>query len=143
MGYQNFVVKFLANPQWGLMFALGRFRPVSSLIVSLHRSREAPFLPDGPSRFSAIDLQTALADMRRNGLHTNLNLDALTVAQIVDFASSTPCYWREDRSVRFLRGDRADVERRIGKSILLGRYFDIEQQCETVRAISHDPTLRY
>jgi hypothetical protein len=143
MGYQNFVVKFLANPQWGLMFALGRFRPVSSLVVFLHRAREVPSPPDAPSRFSAIDMQTAIADMERDGLHTNLNLDALTVAQIVDFASSTPCYWREDPNVQFLHRDRADVERRIGKSILLGRYRDVEERCETIRAISHDPTLRH
>jgi hypothetical protein len=143
MGYQNFVSKFVANPQWGLMFALGRFRPVSSLILFLHRPHEIPSPPDTPSRFSAIDMPSAVADMRRDGLHTNLNLDALTVAQIVDYASSTPCYWREDRSVQFLQRDRADVERRIGKSILLGRYFDIEERCETIRAISHDPILRH
>ncbi len=143
MGYQNFVVKFLADPHWGLMFALGRFRHVNSLIVSLHRSSEVPSPPAVPSRFSTIDMQTALANMRRDGLHTNVNLDALTVAQIVDFASSTPCYVRGDTGVRFLPRDRADVERRIGKSILLGRYYDVEERCEAVRSISHDPTLRY
>jgi len=141
MGYRNFVVKSFANPRWGLMFAIGRFRLMSDLVISLHRTREALSTPDVPSRFPGIDMRTAIASMKRDGLYENINLDALTVARILDFASSTPCYWRKDPSVRFLYRDRAEVERRIGKSILLGHYFDIEDSCEALRAVSQDPTL--
>lgn len=143
MGYQDFAVKFLANPQWGLMFALGRFRAVSNLIVSLHRARTVAPPPGALSRFPAIDIETAIADLKRDGLHTNVCLDALTVAQIVEFASSTPCYLRGDAGVQFLHRDRADVERQLGKPILLGRYYDIEERCATIRAISNDPILRH
>ena len=84
-------------------------------------------------------MRTAIASMKRDGLYENINLDAPTVGRILDFASSTPCYWRKDPSVRFLYRDRAEVERRIGKSILLGHYLDIEDSCEALRAVSQDP----
>jgi hypothetical protein len=46
-------------------------------------------------------------------------------------------------NVRFRYADRAKAERRLGKSILLARYFDVEDRCPAIRAISHDPLLRY
>jgi hypothetical protein len=141
MGYGNFVTKSFFNPRWGLMFALGRFRLVSDLVVSMKKTPEATLAPNASTRFPSVDMRTALATMKRDGLCTNLNLDACTVAEIVSFASSTPCFWREDRSVTFLCHEHADVERRIGKTVLLGHYLDIEDRCEAVRAVSHDPVL--
>ena len=82
-------------------------------------------------------------NMRRDGIHVNINLDPETVAQITRFAYSTECYWPTDPSRRFLYANRADAERRCGKAILLGRYFDIEERCEAIRAIAHDPFLHF
>jgi hypothetical protein len=63
-----------------------------------------------PSRFSAVDIRTAITDMRRDGLHTDVNLDGRTIAQIVDFAPTGVsrfgcCSARRDNApMRILRG---------------------------------------
>jgi hypothetical protein len=81
--------------------------------------------------------------MRRDGIHTGVNLDPETVAAITRFAYTTECYWPGDPDLRFLYANRAEAQRACGKPILLGRYFDIEERCDAIRAISHDPMLHY
>jgi hypothetical protein len=135
--------KFVQDPRWGVMFTFGRFRLVSNVVVFCHRSQAIRPGPDVQSLFAEIDLDTALLNMRRDGFHAGVNLDSDTVARITQFAYSTECYWPGDHRVRFLYETRADAERRCGKSILLGRYFDVEDRCDVIRAISHDPVLRF
>ena len=140
---RRLATKFLQNPRWGVMFTLGRFRVVSAAVVFFHRSRIVRPTAGLQTLFPSLDFDTALLNMRRDGIHAGVNLDPETVAQITRFAHSTECYWPTDPSLRFLYADRADAERRCGKAILLGRYFDIEERCEAIRAIAHDPFLHY
>ena len=139
---RRLAAKFRKNPRWGVMFTLGRFRFVSAAVVFFHRSRM-----DRPTAehtlFASLDVDTALADMRRHGIHVDINLSPETVAQITRFAYATECYWPTDPSLRFLYANRADAERLCGKAILLGRYFDIEERCEAIRAIARDPILHF
>jgi hypothetical protein len=142
-GYRSFVMRFFRNPQWGTLFLLGRFRFIGNVVVFLRRTPVAPLAPTVQSLFPNVDMRVASSDMERDGLHTNVNLDAATVDEIVKFADSTPCYWSEDPKVMFRHQDRAEAERRVGRSILLGRYFDILQNCPAIHAVTHDPVLKY
>jgi hypothetical protein len=140
---RRLAVKFRENPRWGMMFTLGRFRVVSSAVVFFHRSQIVR--PDAGVRslFPALDVDAALASMRRDGAYVGVNLAPETVEAIGRFADTTECYWPGDPSLQFLHADRADAERRCGTPILLGRYFDIEDRCDAIRAIAHDPILQY
>ena len=140
---RRLATKFLKNPRWGVMFTLGRFRFVSAAVVFFHRSRLVRPTADGQCLFACLDVDAALANMRRDGIHTGINLTPETVAKITRFAYSTECYWPTDPSLRFFCNNRGDAERRCGKSILLGRYFDIEERCDAIRAIAQDPVLHY
>jgi hypothetical protein len=140
---RRLATKFFQNPRWGVMFTLGRFRVVSSAVAFFHRSPIERPASDVRSPFMSLDVDTALLNMRRDGVHAGVNLDYDSVAEIQQFAYSTECYWPGDPAVRFRYEDRADAERRCGKPLLLGRYLDIEDRCEAIRAISHDPVLRY
>jgi hypothetical protein len=140
---RNLATKFFQNPRWGVMFTFGRFRIVSDAVVFLRRSPIPRPSPHVPSLFRGLDLDTALLDMRREGVHAGINLDAETVSQITRFALSEECYWPGDPRVRFRYANRSEAERRSGSSILLGRYYDIEDRCPAIRAISHDPVLLY
>ena len=131
---RRLATKFLRNPRWGVMFTLGRFRFVSAAVVFFHRSRIVRPTAGLHTLFPFLDFDTALLNMRRDGIHAGVNLDPETVAQITRFAYSTECYWPTDPSLRFLYANRADAERRCGKAILLGRYFDIEERCESRHA---------
>jgi hypothetical protein len=135
--------KFLGNPRWGVMFILGRFRFVSTAVVFFHRAGVVRPSADVPSLFTSLDVDTALDNMRRDGVHAGVNLNPETVAAITRFAYSTECYWPGDSSLRFLYGNRAEAERACGAPILLGRYFDIEERCGAIRAIARDPILHY
>jgi hypothetical protein len=125
------------------MFTLGRFRFVSGVVVFFHRHTLPRPDRDVPSLFSSLDIDKALLDMRHDGVHAGINLDPDTVAQITKFALTEECYWPGEPRVRFLYSNRADAERRCGSSILLGRYYDIEERCAAIRAIAHDPLLHY
>lgn len=140
---RRLVVKFFENPRWGVMFMLGRFRVVSTAVVFFHRGRIVRPAAGVPSLFHSLDVETALRNMRRDGVQTDINLDPKTVAAIIRFAYTTECYWPADPDVRFLYANHADAERTCGKPILLGRYFDIEERCEAVRAVAQDPMLHH
>lgn len=140
---RRLAVKFFQNPRWGVMFTLGRFRVVSTAVVFFHRGQVVRPPAGVKSLFRSLDIDTALRNMRRDGLHTGVNLDANTVAEITRFAYTTECYWPGDPSLRFLYANRGDAERACGKPILLGRYFDIEERCDAIRALVQDPILHY
>lgn len=140
---RRLAVKFFENPRWGVMFTLGRFRVVSTAVVFFHRGQIVRPPAGVKSLFASLDVDAALRNMRRDGLHVGINLDPQTVAAITRFAYTTECYWPGDPSLRFLYASRVEAERACGKSILLGRYFDIEERCEAIRAIAHDPILHY
>jgi hypothetical protein len=128
------------------MFTLGRFRLVSSAVVLLnrsHRSLSARPGRDVATLFSTVDVDTVLRNMHGDGVHAGFTLSQQTVEEITAFAHSAECYWPGDPETHFLYRDRAEAERRCGRPILLGRYWDVEDDCEAVRAISHDPVLRY
>jgi len=139
---RRMAVRLFENPRWGVMFTLGRFRFVSTAVVFFHRGQIVR--PAGvQSMFASLDVDAALENMRRDGVHTGVNLDADSVAAITRFAYDTECYWPGDPSLKFLYARRADAERACGKPILLGRYFDVEERCDAIRAIAHDPFLHY
>jgi hypothetical protein len=64
------------------MFSLGRFGFVRKLVVALHRMRGAPPAGDVSWRVRPFDMRTVVENMEPDGLHTNVNLDASTVAEI-------------------------------------------------------------
>jgi hypothetical protein len=140
---RRLVVKFFENPRWGVMFTLGRFRAVSTAVVFFHRGQIVRPGAGVPSLFPSLDVESALRNMRRDGVQTDINLDAKTVAAITRFAYTTECYWPADPNVRFLYANHAEAERTCGKPILLGRYFDIEERCDAIRAVAQDPMLHH
>jgi hypothetical protein len=140
---RRLAVKFLENPRWGVMFTLGRFRVVSTAVVFFHRGQVVRPPAGVTSLFPTLDVDSALINMQRDGVHTGINLAPDTVAEITRFAHTTECYWPSDSRVRFLYANRADAERACGRPILLGRYFDIEERCDAIRAIARDPILHY
>lgn len=140
---RRLAVKFFENPRWGVMFTLGRFRVVSTAVVFFHRGRIVRPPAGVKSLFGSLDVDAALRNMRRDGAHLGVNLDPQTVDEIARFAYTTECYWPSDPSLRFLYANRAEAERRSGKAILLGRYFDVEERCDAIRAVAQDPILHY
>jgi hypothetical protein len=125
------------------MFTLGRFRVVSSAVVFFHRGQIVRPPADAATHFSSLNVDQALSNMRRDGIHTGVNLSPAAVEAITKFALTTECYWPTDPKQQFLYDDRARVEQAVGKPILLGRYWDIEERCDVIRQISSDPMLHY
>jgi hypothetical protein len=140
---RRLAVKFLDNPRWGVMFTLGRFRVVSTAVLFFHRGQVVRPPAGVKSLFRALDTDAALRNMRSDGVHTGINLDANTIAEISQFAYATKCYWPGDPNLRFHYANRDDAERACGKPILLGRYFDVEERCDAIRAVAQDPILHY
>lgn len=135
--------KFIENPRWGVMFTLGRLRFVSTAVVFFHRGHVVRPPANVPTVFPSLDVERALQNMRRDGIHQGVNLSREAVDDITQFAMSTECYWPGDHSVRFLPTERAKSERAAGKPILLGRYYDIQERCASIKAIANDPFLHY
>jgi len=131
------------KPRRAQMLALARFQVVSNAAAFLC-GREVVRPPAGePTLLPAIDVHELLAGMRRDGLFAGINLASDAVARIVQYARTTECFSNARPDVHFRYEDRAAVEAKYGTRVLLGRYADIEDRCPAVRAVSHDPMLRY
>jgi hypothetical protein len=137
------VKRFVRAPRWTLMFAFGRFRPVSSAVVFFYGRPVVQPRPEQATLFPDVDVESVVTAMRRDGLYAGINLPPETVAEIVEFANTTKCYWALNRDVQFLPADRAAAEERCGAPILLGRYLDIADRCDVLRLLPQDPMLRY
>ena len=134
---------FLRKPRRALMLALGRFRPLSHAVVFL-TSRPVVRPPTGaPTLFPDVDVDEVLTAMAHDGVYAGINLGPDVVARILEYAHSTECCWGLPPVARFQYADKAAAEASHGARILLGRYMDIEDRCAAVRAVSHDPMLRY
>jgi len=134
---------FFRKPRRAQMLALARFRVVSNGVAFLY-GREAVRPRAGePTLFPDVDVEGLLTGMRRDGLFAGINLAPDAVARIVEYARNTECFWNARPDVRFRYEDHAAVEAKYGTRVLLGRYAEIDDRCPAVRAVSHDPMLRY
>ncbi|TGR16535.1 hypothetical protein EN839_33660, partial [Mesorhizobium sp. M1C.F.Ca.ET.196.01.1.1] len=82
-----------------------------------------------------------VAALRSDGLFSGFTLPSAIHEEIAVFAQRTPCFGNFDRRLEFIPGDHAEAEKRFGRSLLSGHYFERSLDCQAVLAIQRDPLL--
>lgn len=128
------------NPEWLVMFALGRVMPVRRAYRRYH-AMSVPLSTVERTIFAAPDAAKIVAALRTDGIFPGLRLPEAITREIRDFALTTPCYGNMERRLEFLAPDHAAAEERFGRPLLTGHYFDQVEQCPAMTAVRQDALL--
>jgi hypothetical protein len=122
------------------MFMLARLLPARN--AHWLTAKRVRSIPAQPSMFANVTREAAVDGLRREGIFTGLNLPATITQDIVDFAARNTCFGNFDRSVEFMASDHEDAEKRFGRAILSGHYFEKILKCDAALAVQRDPLLQ-
>lgn len=128
------------NPAWLPMFVLARTIPGRRL----HWRGAKPARPArnaDETMFTGVDREAAVDALRSDGLFSGLVLPPSIHEEIARFAGRTPCFGNFDRRLEFMPGEHADAERRFGRPLLSGHYFERVLDCDAALAVQRDPLL--
>ncbi|MGX9146198.1 hypothetical protein [Mesorhizobium sp. 128a] len=128
------------NPAWLPMFMLARTMPARRLHW-LGAKAARPAQNAGATMFKGVELKSIVETLRADGLFSGLVLPQAIHEEIASFAQSTPCFGNFDRRLEFMPGDHAEAEKRFGRSLLSGHYFERILGCNAALAIQNDPLL--
>ena len=128
------------NPAWLPMFVLARTMP-GRRMHWLGAKPARPAQNAGETMFRGVDLKSIVAALRSDGLFSGLVLPQAIHEEIASFAHGTPCFGNFDRRLEFMPEDHAEAERRFGRSLLSGHYFERILSCKAALAIQNDPLL--
>jgi hypothetical protein len=128
------------NPAWLPMFVLARTMAGRRLHwLGARRARPADAARE--TMFAGISREAVVDALRTDGLCSGLVLPKAIHEEIADFAGRTACFGNFDRRLEFMPGDHAEAEKRFGRSLLSGHYFERILDCPAAMAVSRDPLL--
>jgi hypothetical protein len=128
------------NPTWLAMFVLARTMPARRAHWRSARPAK-PVANVGDTMFPSVGRAGVVDALRTKGLFAGFALPPAICQRIDGFARETPCFGNFDRQTEFLPDDHADAERRFGRSILSGHYFERILQCDAALAVQRDPLI--
>jgi hypothetical protein len=128
------------NPAWLPMFVLARTMP-GRRMHWLGAKRVRPLEDAAETMFAGVDRSTAVEALHSEGLFSGLMLPPAIHQEIADFARRTPCFGNFDRRLEFMPGEHAEAEKRFGRSLLSGHYFERTLDCPAALTIQKDPLL--
>jgi hypothetical protein len=136
----TYLLDIRENPAWLPMFVLARTMPGRRL----HWRGAKPVPPGKKARetmFTSVDRKAAVDALKSDGLFSGLVLPSSIHEEIVSFAQRTPCFGNFDRRLEFLPSENAKAEKRFGRPLLSGHYFERILDCKAALAIQRDPLL--
>jgi hypothetical protein len=128
------------NPAWLPMFVLARTMP-GRRMHWLGARRAVALNRAGETMFTGIEREAVVEALRADGLFSSLMLPPAIHEEIAAFAQRTPCFGNFDRRFEFMPGEHDEAEKRFGRSLLSGHYFERILDCPAALAIQKDPLL--
>lgn len=128
------------NPAWLPMFMLARTMPARRL----HWRGAKPVRPAQEVQetvFTGIDRDAVFGALRSDGLFSGLALPQSIHEEIASFAQRTPCFGNFDRRLEFLPAKHAEAEKRFGRPLLSGHFFERILDCNAALTVQRDPLL--
>jgi hypothetical protein len=128
------------NPAWLPMFALARTMPARRA----HWLGAKPVRPVGnvgDTIFRGVARASVVDALRAQGLFSGFMLPPAICEEIAGFARETMCFGNFDRQTEFFPEDHAEAEKRFGRSILSGHYFERFLQCSAASTVQRDPLI--
>ncbi|NEP57256.1 MAG: hypothetical protein F6K31_09560 [Symploca sp. SIO2G7] len=125
------------------MRKLARIEVLGSLIVALSKSRKDYHVlsQDNYSIFPDLNVDEAVAALKKDGYHLGIKLPQDIVQELRDFAHSTTCYGDRNPEHGFDYHQKEQVEAKVGKKFMLGSYMDSTDTCPAFQKLKNDPGL--
>lgn len=133
--------KFWIRPKFYIMKVLGRSRLVRGLVPCVANRRLPPPTVEATSLFPDLDVDRAVADLKRDGCAFHLDLPQPVVQEILEYARRTPCYAHAQKKNGFLYREHRAAEAKVGKRIMVGFYFNTARGCPVIARLERDPKL--
>ncbi|CAN7416948.1 hypothetical protein LJR234_002833 [Mesorhizobium amorphae] len=127
------------NPAWLPMFVLARTMPGRRL--HWLGAKQAKPARNEDTMFAGVDRAAAVRALKSDGLFSGLLLPQAIHEEIASFAERTPCFGNFDRRLEFIPGEHAEAEKRFGRPLLSGHFFERILDCDAALAIQRDPLL--
>lgn len=138
---QQYYKRAVKNPQWLLMFVIGRFKIIRFIAASLSKSSPISNYKVEESIFADVDLDAAVRALKQNGCYPGIKLPQNVLQEIIDYSKKTPCYGDAEYNMGFLYADKAEIEAKCEKQFVRGDYFNALLNCPAIKKIASDPKL--
>jgi hypothetical protein len=125
-----------------IMYVLGRFGPVRSIMLLAYRKRGRTMASiQGTSLLEDVDAEHAANAISKDGYFPGLRLRPEALAALHQFCTNSICFAEENFRLPFTLSVRAIAERRYKKKIRIGRFDDVLLTCSEVQALASDPAI--
>ncbi|MFT7632965.1 MAG: hypothetical protein ACI87E_004020 [Mariniblastus sp.] len=135
----RYIKALFMDPRWAATFILGRFHCLRQL--SRRLSKPAAKTDFGTSRlFGDLDATKIVDEIREQGMCNAFRLPKDTLESIHHYAQTATAIANENPENSFVMSGKAEAEARMGKTIVVGNYPNIDK-CLSVDALIKDPLL--
>jgi hypothetical protein len=131
------------GPGHFFMYVFGRFRAVRSVMVWIYslKSPAKSVAADVPSSLQTIDIDSAVASIRKEGFFPGLTLRPEVIEQLLTFSSMATCFGEGKSHLPFRYADKDIVEQQSGLRFKLGRYNHALHASPVLQSLATDPQL--
>lgn len=138
---QAYYKRSLKNPQWLLMFTVGRFRIIQLAAAYLSKRPAIANLESADSMFEDINVDEAVKALKEDGCYSGFKLPEKVLHQIVDFTQKNYCYGDAEPDMGFLYTQKQSVETKNQRQFVRGDYFNSILNCLAIQNIAKDQKL--
>jgi Phytanoyl-CoA dioxygenase (PhyH) len=138
---ENYYQRTLKNPQWLLMFVLGRFPIIRRMVAYLSERPAFDSSENTNSMFEDIKVDEAVNLLKKDGCYLGLKLPKDVLQEIVDFAQQNYCYGDAEPNMGFVYADRRHLEAKTQRQFVRGDYFNSSLNCPAIDKITQDRKL--
>lgn len=140
--FRLYYVKAQKNPLWLLMFIIGRFQIIRSLIIyfdkrSISNNYKLSYL----TNFPELHVPEVVEALKKDGIYLGLNLPKAIVQEIIKFVNSTNCYGDGKDNYGFLYSEKSSAEQLYGKIFIRSEYNNIAWLCPAIQQLVNDHKL--
>ncbi len=138
---QDYYKRALKNPQWLLMFTLGRFRVIQLVAIRLSKRPAIATLEMSDSMFGDVDVDEAVKFLKKDGCYSGFRLPENVLHQIIDFSQQNYCYGDAEPDMGFLYTQKQSIETKNKRQFVRGDYFNSNLNCLAIQNIAKDQKL--
>ncbi|WP_063748454.1 hypothetical protein [Fischerella sp. PCC 9605] len=129
------------NPLWLLMFLIGRFQIVRSLVTWISKRSRAENDCLSSSSFPELKVDDVVSCLKQDGIYLGLRLPKQFLQELLNFANSNHCYGDGNYSCGFLYAEKDTAIQQYGKPFVRGEYYNTAVLCPAIKKLANDPKL--